>query len=192
MVIAWNGSLKKLNNMNRNNYFILFAILILVSAVRFFPHLPNFAPITALAIFAGANLSFKKAAGLTLASRFISDLFLGFFSWPQMLAVYACHLVAAGFGILLKNKVISKNWFKVFGVSILSSILFFLVTNFAFLYAEYPHNFLGVIEAYTNGIPFLKGTVLGDLFYTTVFFGAFEAVKYFELKKHFVEIKVRA
>ena len=45
---------------------ILYLIILLAAITRFIPHLPNFAPITALAIFSAANLGWKKAAGLTL------------------------------------------------------------------------------------------------------------------------------
>lgn len=76
--------------------FIYFVIIAAVLA-RFIPHMPNFAPITALANFSAATLGWKKSVGLTLAARLVSDSYLGFFSWPLMLAVYASHL----FGVLL-------------------------------------------------------------------------------------------
>jgi hypothetical protein len=153
----------------------IYLIIILAVVSRFFPHLPNFAPITALAIFSAATLDWKKSVGLTLAIRFISDLFLGFFSWPLMLAVYASHLVGVLFGLWVKE---SQNYkiLKITASSLGSSGVFFLVTNFAFLYSEYEHNLSGIILAYTNGLPFLKGTVVGDLAYTLVLFGAYAVV----------------
>ena len=67
-----------------------------------------------------------------------------------------------------------ENYFS----SLSASVLFFLVTNFAYLYAEYPHNFAGIILAYANGLPFLRGTIVGDLGYSVALFGVFEAFKY--------------
>src|ERR1700690_3772436 len=76
---------------------LIYIIILLAIITRFIPHMPNFGPITALAIFSGADMDWKKSVGITLAARFISDIFLGFFSWPLMVAVYASHLV----GVLL-------------------------------------------------------------------------------------------
>ena len=152
---------------------MIYLIIILAIITRFIPHMPNFAPITALAIFSGANLGWKKAAGITLAVRFISDVFLGFFSWPLMVAVYVCHLAGVLFGVWIKQpsgvipsasegalKLITidkglaarmhsfgmtqKKWIKIIASSLGASALFFLVTNFAFFYAGYAHNISGI------------------------------------------------
>ena len=82
---------------------IYIIIFLAINCRAFIPHMPNFAPITALAIFSGANLGWKKSVGMTLAVRFISDIFLGFFSWPLMVAVYASHLVGVLFGLWIKK-----------------------------------------------------------------------------------------
>lgn len=154
---------------------LIYFIIVLAIASRFVPHMPNFAPITALAIFSAANMNWKKSVGITLAARFISDLFLGFFSWPLMVAVYASHLVGVLFGLWIKQ---SQNyrWLKIIGSSLGASVIFFLVTNFAFLYSSYPHNITGIIAAYTNGLPFFRGTLLGDLGYSVALFGGLALV----------------
>jgi hypothetical protein len=185
-------------------YIIIFAAI----AARFVPHMPNFAPITALAIFSAANMGWKKSVGLTLAVRLISDIFLGFFAWPLMLAVYASHLVGVLFGLWIKKTTslslggtrdISpqegrapqipspseervrerlQSWTKVISSSLFASVIFFLVTNFAFLYPGYTHNIAGITAAYVNGLPFLRGTLLGDLGYTSALFGAYQFALY--------------
>ncbi len=155
---------------------LIYLIILAAVAARFIPHMPNFAPITALAIFSAAQLDWKKAAGITLAARLASDLFLGFFSWPLMLAVYASHLAGILFGLWIKRR---QSWARIGLSSLASSALFFLVTNFAFLYAEYPHNFSGIMQSYVNGLPFLRGTLVGDLGYTAALFGALALAKYF-------------
>ena len=160
---------------------IIYFVIILAVASRFVPHMPNVGLITALAMFSAANMDWKKAAGITLAARFLSDIFLGFFAWPLMVAVYAAHLVGILFGVWIKNSN-SNRWLKIAGSSLASSVLFFLATNFAFLYAEYPHNFSGVMLAYTNGLPFLRGTIVGDLGYSVALFGAFGLALYFKSK----------
>ncbi len=183
---------------------IIYFIIILAITTRFIPHMPNFAPITALAIFSAANMDWKKSAALTLAVRFISDLFLGLFSWPLMAAVYACHLAGVLLGVVIKNTTSSipstseeslnlsyilgkgiphsvrdgtQKWLKIVGSSLFASILFFLVTNFAFFYSTYSHDFSGIMQAYVNGLPFFRGTLLGDLSYTVALFGAYDLAK---------------
>jgi hypothetical protein len=155
---------------------LIYIIIILAISARFVPHMPNFAPITALAIFSAANMDWKKSVGLTLVVRFASDAFLGFFSWPLMLAVYASHLVGVLFGLWIK-KGESYRWLKIVGSSLGASAVFFFVTNFAFFYSGYSHNISGILLAYTNGLPFLRGTVLGDLSYTLALFGSLALVK---------------
>lgn len=163
----------------------IYLVIVLAVISRFVPHMPNFAPITAVAIFAGANLDLKKAAGITLAARFVSDLFLGFFSWPLMAAVYVCHLSGVLLGALIRR---SENyrWLKIVGSSLGASIIFFLVTNSAFLYSNYAHNFSGVVLAYANGLPFLRGTLAGDLFYSAALFGGYALARAFTARKSYI------
>lgn len=159
---------------------MIYLIIILAVVSRFVPHLNNFAPITALAIFSAVYLPKKQAVVIPLAVRFVSDIFLGFFSWPLMVAVYASHISGVLFGLWIKKAKPSffGKTFKIILSSLGASVLFFLVTNFAFLYAEYPHTWAGIVSAYTNGLPFLRGTMVGDMSYVLVLFGAYEAVKY--------------
>jgi hypothetical protein len=212
---------------------MIYLIVLTAIIFRFIPHMPNFAPITALAIFSAANLGWKKSVALTLAVRIISDMFLGFFAWPLMLAVYASHLVGVLFGLWIKNTTPSASgvhpslaggeapdyakassdeprlssditrssppkiggvpreaggggmscWIKIIVSSLGASVIFFLVTNFAFLYSTYPHNISGIILAYTNGLPFFRGTLLGDLGYTTALFGSYEFAQWLSYQK---------
>lgn len=163
---------------------ILFAVL-----TRFIPHMPNLAPVTALAIFGAVYLPKKQALVIPLAVRVISDIFLGFFSWPLMVAVYASHLVGFGLGLWVKKSStdFSGRFAKLFGSAVVSALVFFLVTNFAFFYApqEYAHNLSGVLLAYYNGLPFLRGTLVGDTAYTLALAVAFEGATYLAGKKLF-------
>jgi hypothetical protein len=162
-------------------YILAYLILILAIASRFVPHMANAAPITALAIFAAAYLPARRATFVVLLVRFVSDVFLGFFAWPLMVAVYAAHLFGILLGLWIKNSGGSLRWGKIILSGALSSAVFFFVTNFAFLYAptEYPHTLPGVLLAYTNGLPFLRGTLLGDVGYTLGLFVLYALASYF-------------
>ena len=164
----------------------LFPVLVVLMAVvmRFLPHPANIAPIAAMALFGGAYLNKKYAVVLPLLAMLISDLFLGFHK--TMLFVYGSFLIASIIGINLKNKVKIK---PVLGASLLSSVVFYVVTNFGVWLTSgmYEMTFLGLIKCYVLAIPFFRNTLAGYLFYTVMMFGGYEIVLRLNKK---AEIKV--
>jgi hypothetical protein len=130
----------------------------------------NFSPIMALALFGGAYLNDKKLAfSLPLASMFLSDIFIGFH--PTMWAVYLSFALAVYIGRFLNHKVTA---YRVLGASLAGSILFFIVTNFAYFLLYCPMNIPGLTQCYVDAIPFFRNSLAGDLIYSAVFFGSFE------------------
>jgi len=162
--------------MNRTNFknFISPILIILVAVLmRLLPHMPNFTPIAAMALFGGVYLNKKFAFVIPLAAMFVSDIFLGFHQ--AMPYVYGSFILAVVIGLWLKNNKSAKN---IFCASLISSILFFLITNFGvWAGGWYPRTLSGLMQSYIMGIPFFRNTVLGDLLYTGVFFGAYELVQ---------------
>jgi len=69
--------------------------------------------------------------------------------------------------------------------SISSSLLFFFITNFGVWAAgSYARDIQGLVESYIMGLPFLRGTVFGDLFYNGLFFSMYYIIAtLFEQKK---------
>lgn len=151
--------------------FVISAILFAV-VMRLVPHWPNFTPVAAIAIFGGAYISKKGLAFLLpVLAMFISDLIIGFHS--TMIAVYTGMVIAAGIGIMLRNRIKIGN---VVIASLASSVIFFIITNFASWYTglmPYSRDFSGLLQAYVAGIPFFNYAMIGDLFYSTVIFGSF-------------------
>ncbi len=139
---------------------------------RFLPHPPNFAPIAAIGLFAGVFLPRKTAILLPLAAMVVSDVFLGFhglifWTWGAFLLIG-----------LFSTYVLKKNYnlTTVLASSIGVSVFFYLVTNFG-VWVEgmlYPPTLSGLASSYTNALPFFRNTLLGDLFYVSVIFGAYE------------------
>lgn len=153
-------------------YFLIF----LGAVLRVVPHPANFAPIAAVALFGGTYLNKKLALVLPVASMIISDYFIGFDSWSSRLSVYGSFLLIGLIGLWIRNH---KNIWTILGGSILGSILFYLITNLVFFYdtSMYPHTLSGQITSYINALPFFRNTLLGDLFYASVFFGSYEWVR---------------
>lgn len=142
-------------------------IILLSALIRVLPHPANFAPIGALALLTGAKLDIKSALIIPLATMFISDLFLG--AHPTMIFVYGSFVLIVFIGTLLKK---NNNIVKMFTASFISSILFFLITNFGswLTMNMYSKTLSGLIDAYIMGIPFFRNTFFSDLFYSFSFF----------------------
>ena len=150
----------------------LIGILLVAALFRVLPHPPNVAPIAAMALFGGAYFMDRKLAFiLPFAALLLSDLVLGFHD--SMVFVYAAFALTVVMGFWLQTH---RRVLPIVGVTLASSLLFFLVTNFgAWLSHDmYPRTLEGLASAYAAGIPFLRNTVLGDLGFVLVMFGGFE------------------
>ena len=171
-----------------NNKIIILATLISLGLIfRLMPHPWNFTPIGAIALFSGFYFSKRYAFVLPILAMLFSDIFLGFYSWKLMLPVYGSLLLYVVLGVWLKKH---KKWYTVLGSSLLCSVLFFLITNFAvWVFTPwYAKIFSGLIQCYIMAIPFFRNNLLGDLFYATAFFGAYEMVKVL-VRKRFTILK---
>lgn len=150
---------------------IIVGIILFAAIMRLIPHYPNFTPIAAIALFGGAHLGKKWLAFFVpLFALFLSDLIIGFHAW--MLPVYVSFAIVVLVGHQIRNSISVGS---VFLASVSSSMLFFLVTNFAVWVGSpyYVQSFAGLMQSYTMGIPFFHTALLGDLFYNSVFFGSF-------------------
>lgn len=153
----------------------MLAILMIIGGVflRLIPHIPNVAPITAMALFGGVYLNKKYALLIPLLIMFISDFFLGFHN--LMFFVYGSFLLTGIIGLQLKKH---KSYKFIFISSLVSSTLFFIITNFGvwLVSGMYAKTIAGLVNCYLMAIPFFRNTVFGDLFYTGAFFGGYELV----------------
>ena len=159
--------------MNSRLQLLLGVVLIaLASFSRLIPHPMNFAPIMALALFGGVYFDKRIAPILPLAALLISDYFIGFYQGIEF--TYAAFIISVFVGMWLKSR---KTVPMIAGVTIASSILFFIISNFGVWYVEilYPKTFAGLMECYAMALPFFRNTIAGDLFYVAVMFGVYEA-----------------
>lgn len=152
---------------------ILVLLMILGIATRFLPHPANFTAIGAIALFGGLYLPKRWAIILPLMAMFISDIFIGFYTWQIMASVYGSFVLAGLIGLVVRK---NKKFHTVLGGTLLGSILFFLITNAAvcFFGTMYAHNFSGLMQSYFMALPFFRNSLLGDLFYVGVLVGGFE------------------
>jgi hypothetical protein len=145
---------------------------------RLLPHPPNVTPIAAMALFGGAYLANRKLAfALPLLAMLLSDLILGVAIYGKVLlvsqpVVYLCLLGIVAIGGLIRSR---KSWWSVAVASLVSSVMFFFVTNFGVWAFEslYPKNWSGLITCYMAAIPFFRNSIAGDLCFTVILFGGF-------------------
>jgi len=162
--------------MTKQTKIIISIILVgLGVACRLLPHLWNFAPIAGIALFSGVYLGRRYALVLPAVAMLIGDFFIGFYDWKLMLAVYGSLILVGLIGLMIRKY---KSLEIVVASSIISSVIFYLVTNYVVWQFSpwYTHTFAGLIQCYTLALPFFRNTILGDLFYTATLFGAYEAV----------------
>lgn len=160
----------------KSNQFIFVTILIIATATSniIFANIPNFSPIASVALFSGFYFSNKKIALIIPVScMFISDYFIGFHSY--MWAVYLSFILIAILGVYMK-KAQPKN---IILNALLSSILFFLITNSAVWISGsyYTKDLPGLALCLTMGVPFFKYTLLSSAVFSTILFGGLEIIK---------------
>jgi hypothetical protein len=102
---------------------VIFTLILIGVGLRIFPHLPNFVPISAIALFGGCYFSKKIALLLPLTIMIISDIFIGYYEAGLMIAVYGSFFICVFLGFWLKKH---KKWQTVLGASIICSFIFFI------------------------------------------------------------------
>jgi len=189
---------------NTTKFLFLTFIIILIAATRLLPHTANFVPVFAMILFATAHLKNKwNAIFISIGALWLSDLYLN--NWGiaaqyfdiydkatgQLLVDnfilissplnYLAYIMIALIGIQIFKQSISLP--KVFGSSLLSGIIFFLVSNFAvWLHPLYAKS---LWACYIDAIPFFRETLASNVFFSIVLFGG-----YYLLQKDFNPLKM--
>jgi hypothetical protein len=176
--------------MNVTRFLVITGLILAAAASRLLPHPPNFTPVGAMALFAGACLARRWTAFLVpLAAMAPSDLVIyqmhtqrpdpAIYLTFQGI-VYGCFAVMVCVGFWLQAR---RTVPRLTAAALGSSVLFFVVTNFA-VWAlgqglGYPRTLDGLVACYIAGIPFFGYTALGDAAYTLLLFGGFAVLEYY-------------
>ena len=152
--------------INKNVFLVSLIFFAILS--RFLPHPPNFTPIAAIALLSSKGFNNRWVVFLIpIVSLFISDLFIGLHATIPF--VYISFILIALLGLYVK---------KINIVSVLlSSTIFFLVSNFGVWLLYYPISSEGLVQCYTLALPFFLNTVLGDLVYGALLIYPFYALQ---------------
>lgn len=149
---------------------------------RIIPHPANFTPLSAMALWGGAKMSPRITMVVILVSMLISDLIIGLDNLWSRLSVYGSLFIAVFIGkTILKN----AGLVKAFGTIIGSSLIFFLLTNFAVwrFSGMYPINISGLTNCFLLAIPFFRNSIISDMLFSGVIVGGWELVSVFNRNK---------
>ena len=139
----------------------------------------NFSAMGALAVLCGAVIR-PTWLGLLipLAARLLTDSVLelrtGHGWYGSIMFDYAAYVLSFGIGRMIRPQRAAS----ALGAGLLAAISFFVVSNVGVwclphegMYL-YPRTFAGLMDCFTQAIPFARGTFLGDIGFTLAFFGA--------------------
>lgn len=150
-------------------------LIVIAILARLGPHLPNFTPIGAVALFSGVYLIGRWSWLVPLVVMLATDMVIGWYDLPIMASVY----LSLGTIGLIGYAIRQHRQPLIIGLaSLVGSVLFFVVTNAA-VWAWghlYPLTLTGLAASYVNALPFFRNTLLGDLGYTAVLFGGYALV----------------
>ena len=135
--------------------------------VRLVPHPWNFAPVGGTSLFAGARLRGWQAYMVPILLMLVTDPFLGGFGIATPF-VYLSFLVNVWIGRRLRD---SENPIKIGTAAVISSVQFFLISNFGSFVGYFPHTWAGLARCYTLALPFYAPTLVSDLLCTGILFG---------------------
>ncbi|MGO8793433.1 MAG: DUF6580 family putative transport protein [Candidatus Sulfotelmatobacter sp.] len=162
---------------------LAYLFVLLAIAVRFLPfagplnvlpHAWHFTPVAAALLFFGARGS-RRQMWVPLVLLAGADVILTklVYSYPltwDHAVTWAWYAAILWLGTGLREK---SGMVRVVGAALASSVSFFLISNFAVWAAwnMYPKDFSGLMMSYAAGLPFFRGTVESDLFFSVAFFG---------------------
>lgn len=161
-------------------FLIVIACRLLTGLGGMHEWMPNISPLAAIALCGGIWFSGRFAVGLPLGALFLTDLAMNaHYDAPLLHWEMAPRYVALGgvaaLGIALRSR---ASWAMIIGGSLVSSVLFFVLTNSVSWIVEpgYGKSFAGWLQAMTVGLPgypptwvFFRNSVVGDLLFSLLF-----------------------
>lgn len=178
----------KLNSKDITFYALLIAVATIIKIVC----APNYAlsgvtAIMSVALFAGLNKNHSTAGSflLPLATLLITNVILqvlfllhlfpfrGFYQWQFV--EYSLTVVLTGLGLLLRG----AKTVGIFVSAILGPTIFFFVSNYftwAIMWQQigYTHDTAGLLNCYTQGLPFYRNSLLSTIVLLPVFIMAYQ------------------
>jgi hypothetical protein len=170
-------------------FYILAGMVLLAGLCRLVPHLHNFTPVGAMALFGGAYFSNAWKVYLSpLLALFISDIIIQGFIYNGMYGfplyegwywVYGTFMVI----IYIGNRTIkTAKISNVLIASILAALAHWVITDFWVWYSEmnlslYSKDLKGFILCYAMAVPYMMSFLMSTVLYSIILFGGFEWIQ---------------
>lgn len=158
--------------------FGLVLVVVLTVAFQFAPaelRVWNLSVIGALALFAAARLGLWQGIAFAAVAIVLKDIcYYRLTNWwePYPLSwLYFAGYALAGWVFLRRQTAPGR----IAGTALWVSLAFFFISNFVSWLEQalpYGYSLEGLANCYAAGIPFYRGTLLGDVLFTATFFGA--------------------
>lgn len=138
----------------------------------------NLAALGAVSMFAAARLSFPAALAALTVVLGVKEVgvYLAHGMEPYPLSwFYLIGYAAIGWAFLRRT----ESPLRIGCAAVGASVAFFLVSNFVSWLEQanpYGYSLAGLMNCYEAGLPFYRGTFVGDLLYTGVLFGLHAAL----------------
>ena len=161
-----------MSRLLRSRLMFVLAIAVIALVVRLMPHPANFVPIGAVAILGGMLLPRRYSAWIVVVTMMLSDFIIGLH--PMIIWTWGSFaLVALLSGKLLNGR--RPNSARLVMSAMAGGTLFFVITNLGVWLQGglYEKSLQGLVQCYVNALPFYRNTILGDVFFTGVFYAVF-------------------
>jgi len=164
------------NSQNGKNVVIFLGLVALGFATRMIPYVTsvqswNLNAVMAIALFAGFYFR-NPIVALAAAAlpMLLGDAAIVRYHSLEMVANYLGLLLPVFIGPLLRRRFSATS----VGTSTIgASLIFFIVSNTAFWWANKPHTSAELLLAYSAGVPFFRGTLAGNIVFSAMLFGAY-------------------
>jgi hypothetical protein len=170
--------MSKLNKLVGIEIAVALVLVALCVAGRLVWHPAHVAPVAATALFAGFFFRSRwLALAVPLTAMLLSDMAIGFYSPMIMAAVYLSLCFPIALRRFLRAEVTLG---RLIGCSLASSMVLFVVSNAAVWQfgGLYEHHAAGLVQCFTNALPFFRNTLAGDLMWTAILFSAHGIIAY--------------
>lgn len=171
---------------------VFVAVLITIAIIwRLVNHTYNLAPnlelITAASVLAAVTIGLRAAVVVSLFTIIVSDLMIGnssifIFTWSSFLLIGLC-----AFSLKKLNRNPKKQILCSAGFAIVSSFIFFAITNFGvWLQGWYAPTWTGLTECFIMAIPFYRTMLIGNLILVPSTIAAWQFVRIRQAAKNSV------
>jgi len=181
-VLIFMGCARKITRNRKERRSMILAILMVVvgGVFRLVAHENqwwNIAPLAAMALLGGMYLGRRYALWVPLIILALTDLALNvqmgypILYWPRVFD-YGAFVLVGLLGLWTRERKVGSK----IGAALATPFLFFLISNFAvWLFGlnlaneHYQKTWAGLLDCYAAGLPFLRGTMIGDWAFMAVF-----------------------